>query len=128
MAIFTATIDTDSPNLTGSTDRVDLAPTTLTSGDNFDGGNGTDTLLLTVAGTYNFNGTTIAAFEILTGSAGADVVIMTAAQYAAFINVLSNANLTGVETFSAAGSATSPSTLAPKVKPSRSSAAMPGMI
>ena len=106
MATFNATVGADNPSLTGSTDTLNLAPTTLTSGDNFDGKNGTDTIVLTAAGTYNFNGVTLTAFEILTGSAGADIVIMTAAQYAAFINLLLDANLSAVETFSAAGSAT----------------------
>lgn len=106
MAIFNATVGLDNPSLTGSDDTVNLEPTTLNSGDIFDAKNGNDSLILTAAGTYNFNGVTLTSFEIFTGSAGTDVVIMTAAQYTSFINTLSNANLTGIETFSAAGSAT----------------------
>ncbi len=108
MAIVTATTNVDNngnlvpsfPNGT-SDDTLVLAPTTLNPGDSFDGRNGTDTILLSLAGTYSFNNVTFSSFEALTGSAGTDEVQMTGTQFTGFINGLSDARLTGVEAFRA---------------------------
>ena len=111
----------------GSTDTFFLANGDFAAGESIDGGTGSDSIILTAAGTYNFSAGTVTGVETLTGSDGVDTVTMSSSQFTSFttINLGAGADvlnvdvsgtvdlsaatfpaLTGTETVTMAGSAT----------------------
>ncbi|PWK76757.1 DUF5801 repeats-in-toxin domain-containing protein [Aminobacter sp. AP02] len=80
---------TGKDTMTGGTgaDTFRLANGEFVSGESIDGGADGDTIVLTNATTVDFTAGTVTNVEALTGSSGADVVTMSALQWAAFHSV-----------------------------------------
>jgi T1SS-143 domain-containing protein len=84
---LTGGLGADTINGGDNNDTINLAHSDFVAGESIDGGNGTDSIVLTDQTAVDFTTGTIAGVETLTGSSGADAVTMSAQQWGGFTTI-----------------------------------------